>query len=245
MGDYELRPEHRKPFISFYKHLPSEFLPPELTETPEVSSPLPLRYPVVLTWAPLQDAARKDIINRGISWTATLGKTFPRSDIPPKLTLKSGFSYQPPRFLFGWAMEKAALCAAAEICGFVKEARGNQTLAATVTLKKVLVKKLPKVMDVLGWVVIHPVTVYNLDGKLKTLQCIVLADSWVTGNRKPSAEHIQALREFFHIDEGDIKPVNDEPAWWTDLLAPYWHYDYKRADLEHYRPWDLQPRLKT
>lgn len=138
-------------------------------------------------------------------------------------------------------MEKPVLCAVAELCGFATEARLGETLRATVTLRKQLAKKLPEVMDSLGCVVVHPVTT-NRDGKFKIFQCIALADSWITGNRMPSAEHIQALRGFFHIGEGDVQPINEEPQWWMDLLNPCWHYNYRREDLRQYRPWDLQAR---
>lgn len=140
-------------------------------------------------------------------------------------------------------MEESVLCAIAEHCGIAKEVRSSQTLAATVKLKKVLVKKLPHVIEALGWVVIHPIAVYE-DGKYKVFQCIALADAWITGNHKPSAERIETLRTFFHIGEGDIKPVNDEPAWWIDMLVPHWHYRHKVGDLKDYRPWDLQPRMR-
>lgn len=174
-------------------------------------------------------------------WKRRLCSTFPRDSIPPKLTLKSGYSYQPPRFLYGWAMEQPVLCAIGKHCGFAEEAEGQFTRKATVKLKKILSEKLPRVIEALGWVVIHPILIYE-DGEYKELQCIALADSWITGNRKPSAEHVQILREFFHIGEEDIKPVKDEPAWWTDMIAPYWHYSYKKDDLRYYRPWELQPR---
>lgn len=224
MSGFELTPEHAKRFLEFYNDLPKDFLPPELV-------------------VGLQRATPMDILDRPMTWRKTLCKTFPRNSIPPKLTLKPSYSYQPPRFLFGWAMEQSALCAAAELCGFLREARSGQTLAATVTLKKVLSEKLPEVIEALGWVVIHPVMAYR-DGRFTTLQCITLADCWITGSRKPSPKHVEALREFFHIGEGDIQPANSEPQWWMDMLVSSWHYGYRNADLSHYRPWDLKPRAK-
>lgn len=214
-----------KPFLTFYHELPNEFLPPELT-----------KFPV--------NIVSKNAMDRRMAWRMLLCETFPRHTIPPKLTLKSGLSYQPPRFLFGWVMEQSVLCEIAKHCGFFKEAQMGATLRATVKLKRELMKKLPRVVEALGWVVVHPITTFNREKEqFKTFQCIALADSWITGHRKPSAEHIRVLREFFRIGEGDIKTINDEPMWWIDMLVPHLHYGYKMDNLRDYRPWDLQPRV--
>ncbi|KAJ3542156.1 hypothetical protein NMY22_g3614 [Coprinellus aureogranulatus] len=220
MSYLNLRKEHKQPFLDFYNHLPDEFYPMELIQSPP--------------------EIPKEEWNRD-SWREYLCKTFPRPQIPSRLTLKSGLSFQPPRFLFGWALEHSVIVAIAEQCGVAEHVRSGEMIKATVALTAVIKKKFPQITDALGWIVVHPVMGYEGD-KFKSFECIALADSWITGNRKPSPEHIETLREFFGIGKGEIKTAtpNDEPMWWMDLMVPHWHYRYRRDDLKEYRPWDVR-----
>ncbi|KAJ3505569.1 hypothetical protein NMY22_g17539 [Coprinellus aureogranulatus] len=223
MSNLDLKAEHKQRFLDFYTHLPDEFYPMELMQGP----------PEI----PKEEWTRQ-------AWEVYLCKTFPRSHIPSRLTLKSGFSFQPPRFLFGWAMEPSVLVAIAERCGFAEDARLGQTLQATSVLTGLIRKKYPQVTDALGWVVVHSVMNYEGD-KYKRLKCIALADSWITGNRKPAPEHVETLREFLGIGSGGFQTatLDNGPMWWVDLIVPQWHYRHKRDDLRDYRPWDLEKRV--
>ena len=104
-------------------------------------------------------------------------------------------------------------------------------------LSEILRRQFPQIMEQLGWVVADCVWVHGKGG----YACLALADSWITGSRKPTSEHIATLREFFGIGKEDIVALADnEPMWWMDLNSHDWHYRHKRDELKKYRPWDLR-----
>ena len=154
-------------------------------------------------------------------------------------------SFQPPRFLFGWAI-------VSEYVAFdlVRRSRPNSDdplpwtsyQRQTVVMTEGLRSRFPLIMDQLGWVVVERVLVHRDDRPEECFTCIALADSWATGNRKPTADQIATLRDFFGIGKGDIQALDNEPMWWMDLNSRYWLYARRRDRLKDYRPWDLKKK---
>ncbi|KAJ3550139.1 hypothetical protein NMY22_g616 [Coprinellus aureogranulatus] len=231
-----VRKEHWEEFMAFYGDLLDEFLPMELVEGPPVSC-------FASRLLQLVDDTRKEIPPEAWTeeaWVKYLCKTFPRKSLPAKLSLKLGLNYQPPRFLFGWAVEATILDSIMEYCGCSEVTWYKPPVEASVILSKILRERFPRLMEDLGCVLIHPVVTY--DGDMPVVRmCIALADSWITGNHKPSTEHIETLREFFGIGTGDLQALADnQPMWWMDLLAPRWEYCHEKERLRDFRPWDLE-----
>ncbi|KAJ3550143.1 hypothetical protein NMY22_g612 [Coprinellus aureogranulatus] len=219
LGPLDVRPQHMKQILEYYRHLPDEFLPMEVIEPPD-------------------DVPREKWDRE--AWRQYLCTLFPRSHIPTKLTLKSGVSLQPPRFLFGWAMELSVLRTIAESRGFAEHLRPLNFRKLAENLTSVVRSQCPQVVEQFGWSL---VTLVNVHSK-GMIYCLALADSWMTGNRKPSDEQISALRGFFGIGKGDVVALADNEAmWWTGLEFSHWIYRHKWEHLRDCRPWDLARRV--
>jgi Lon-like ATP-dependent protease len=151
-------------------------------------------------------------------------------------------SFQPPRFLFGWAMVSNRMGH-----DVVRRSRPNSDAplpytnyqGESVVLTESLRSRFPLIMDQLGWVIIDCVWIHGKGA----FTCIALADSWATGSRKPTADQIVTLRDFFGIGKGDIQALDNEPMWWMDLNSQCWQYACRRECLRDYRPWDLERRV--
>ncbi|KAJ3519934.1 hypothetical protein NMY22_g12976 [Coprinellus aureogranulatus] len=220
LSHLDLRSGHMKQVLYYYRHLPDEFLPSEIMEPPEVITP-----------GVTKEEWTKE------AWRAYLCKTFPRSHIPTKLALKSGVNFQPPRFIFGWAMEYSVLKTIAERCGFARHLIPLDLHKLAEDLTSVVRSQCPQVVEQFGWSFIARVLVHDKG----ILYCIAVADSWMTGNNKPTAEQINTLREFFGIGKGNVIALADNEAmWWTELDSTQWHYRHKWEDLKEHRPWDLE-----
>ncbi|KAJ3519932.1 hypothetical protein NMY22_g12975 [Coprinellus aureogranulatus] len=219
MSILDLRPEHKKQFIAYYKHLPDEFFPIDVIGPPDD--------------VPAEKWTRDE-------WSRCLCKTFPRPHIPTKLNLKSGVNFQPPRFLFGWAMEQSVLRTIAEQRGFSEHFIPFDYNKISADLTSVLRRQFPEIVEQFGWAFVARVMVHDKG----LFFCLALADSWMTGNRTPLPEQIKAVREFLGIGKGGVQTLADnEPMWWSDLNCHQWHYRHKRDALRDYRPWDLARRV--
>lgn len=238
MSELNLKEEHKKQFIEYYKHLPDEFLPLDVKQSPKAlnvglrpTCNVSVYLPAVSFQDTPPDGWARD------AWVEELCNLFPRSHIPRKLYLKAGYSFQPPRFLYGWAMEQASLKTIAEKCGFSRHLRPIDPDKLCEDLTDVLTAKFPQIMEKLDWVFIANVWVNNE----KMYPCIALCDSWITGNLKPTPEQIATLRDFFGIGDEGITTLDDnQPMWWLDLMSEQWHYATELEDLEELRPWDLR-----
>lgn len=81
-----------------------------------------------------------------------------------------------------------------------------------------------EIAEQLGWAFVARASVYDAG----LFYCLALADSWIMGNCKPTAEHIRDLSSFFGISEEDIVTVGgSEPMWWMDLNSTEWHCQHK------------------
>ncbi|KAF6748496.1 hypothetical protein DFP72DRAFT_788128, partial [Ephemerocybe angulata] len=204
-------------FLEAYGHLPPEFLPPSFTK-PKSGGKWNVR-----------------------KWLDHFETLFPRPEIPEKLILRPGLQYQPPRFLYGWSMDGLTFFEMAGRLGFSfydpsTDVSGTVIpwLDMTPLLNKILRKEFPEIMDLLGWVNVAPICVPSGD----LVYCLALADSYSTGNEKPSNEHVETLRAYFGIGEGStIALADNQPLWWLDYDQRVWCYkDSKRYNAEN-RPW--------
>lgn len=94
-------------------------------------------------------------------------------------------------------------------------------------------------MEQIGWLTIDCVWVHDKG----TFCCLAMADSWITGHRKPTSEQIATLREYFKVGEEGVEALEDnKPMWWIYLMSQEWHYRRRRDDLAEYRPWDVRPK---
>ncbi|KAJ3550144.1 hypothetical protein NMY22_g613 [Coprinellus aureogranulatus] len=221
MSILDLRPEHKKQFIAFYKHLPDEFFPIDVIGPP--------------------DDVPEDKWTRD-EWSRCLCKTFPRSHIPAKLKPKPGVNFQPPRFLFGWAMEQSVLRAIAKQCGFAEHFLPFDYNKISADLTCVIWSRYPEIVQQFGWTFVARIMVHDKG----LFFCLALADSWMTGNGKPSVDQINAVQGFLGIGKGAVVTLADnEPMWWADLNCYQWHYRHKWECLRDFRPWDFECRLET
>lgn len=201
--------------MDFYGDLPDEFLPWMLLQTSDGTQ-----------WTIKQ-------------WIDNLLALFPRDTIPAKLHLQKGLSFQPPRFLFGWAMSSSVLFKIAQRCNFLPpNTRGPETLKwakMVLPLNAVLREKFPEIMARLpGYALIDPVMTTDW----RYHQCIVLADSYVTGNSKPSQDDINTLKDFLGIGEGSTQALADNQAkWWVDYGQYTWRYMDSREFNAVSKPW--------
>ncbi|KAF5339195.1 hypothetical protein D9611_011227 [Ephemerocybe angulata] len=159
-----------------------------------------------------------------------------------RLQLRKGHNFQPPRFLFGWAMSARDFFDIAQRCNFLPpdtpvdlEPECLKWKKITLPLNAVLWKQFPEIMDSLpGYVLVHPVVTENRGYK----QCIALADSYVTGNRKPSHDDVNTLKEFFGIGEGSTQVLADNQAkWWIEYGQCTWTYMDSRKFNAKSKPW--------
>jgi hypothetical protein len=242
MTAWDLRKEHKDIFYDYYKHLPDEFLPLDVMEGPSVRRSYPLcRNDIGPTRRLAQGIPAEEWTRE--AWMKHLCATFPRNHIPPKLALKSGVSFQPPRFLFGWAMEYTDALAIAQGCIAPNERLSSPTyIELSQTFTSIVRERFPLIMDQLGCIVVD--YVWAPGDEAFTL--IALSDSWITGNRKPTPEQIAALRDFLGIRKEDVASLAEsEPMWWVAVCSPQWHYRHRRDDLKEYRPWDLKRRVSS
>ncbi|KAF6757950.1 hypothetical protein DFP72DRAFT_889484 [Ephemerocybe angulata] len=214
----ELKERHWAQFMAVYDDLPNEFLP----------------------WNLLQPVG-------GSRWTVShwvdnLLARFPRDTIPPKLRLRKGLSFQPPRFLFGWAMSSDVLFNIAQRHNFLPpdtppdcNPRALYWKEMVLPLNAVLRKQFPEIMARLpGYALITPV----MTAGWSYHQCIVLADSYATGNSRPSLADINTLKEFLGIGEGSTQALADNQAkWWLDYGQTAWEYMDSRQFDAISRPW--------
>ncbi|KAF5339116.1 hypothetical protein D9611_011250 [Ephemerocybe angulata] len=213
----ELKRQHRDTFMAFYSGLPDEFLP----------------------WNLLQGSGSQWTVRH---WIANLIAHFPRNMIPERLHLRKGFSFQPPRFLFGWAMPPNALFNIAQRCNFLPPntpADANpwsvDWAEMVLPLNTVLRKRFPEIMARLpGYALVAPV----MTAGFRFHQCIALADSYATGRSKPSQADINTLQDFLGIGEGSTQVLADNQAqWWLDYGQTTWKYMDSREFNAQFNPW--------
>ncbi|KAH6907501.1 hypothetical protein BKA70DRAFT_1400955 [Coprinopsis sp. MPI-PUGE-AT-0042] len=163
-------------------------------------------------------------------------KHFPRVSIPKGLHLVRGHAFQPPRFVYGWAMDETTIYRIALRCGLeeaiVPLTKKQEKMTpkpapfviadlATLLLNKILRKRFPDTMARIGWVTLETVT----GGNVTLGTCLALADSYETGNQRPSQADIDILRDYFGIGtEGLDAYKNNRTVWWVDSLYPFWQW---------------------
>ncbi|KAF6748497.1 hypothetical protein DFP72DRAFT_572363 [Ephemerocybe angulata] len=217
-----IKSHHKQKFVEAYGHLPREFLPHSFTK------PKP---------------GEKWSVRKWLDHFQTL---FPRAEIPEKLILRPGLQFQPPRFLFGWSMDRVTFFEMAGRLGFSYFDPKTDVsrsvipwLDMTPLLNKILRQEFGEIMDLLGWVNVAPICLSN--GRLA--YCLALADSFSTGNEKPSDEHIETLRAYFGIGEGStIALADNQPLWWLDYDCRFWRYKDSSCYNAENRPWMKKPR---
>ncbi|KAJ3517469.1 hypothetical protein NMY22_g13959 [Coprinellus aureogranulatus] len=179
-----------------------------------------------------------------MEWHLHLLQYFPLRSIPHKLQLVPGKTLQPPRFVYGWAMSHTTLHQISKNCHFSQpfdDVGSVDYTEATLALNRVLNKQFPDIMKDLKWVFVTAVVT-----KDQTVEsCIALVDSYIRGNRKPTPEQIQTLRQFFGIGEGSIQTLADnEPMWWIDWQHGAWTYQHSDDVLKKARPWALAKKRR-
>ncbi|EFI26554.1 hypothetical protein CC1G_15767 [Coprinopsis cinerea okayama7 len=69
---------------------------------------------------------------------------------------------------------------------------------------------------------------YVLSKYETTIPCIVITNSYQSGNKKPEKEHIDKLRDYFGFgrkEEGKIEPYDGpDPLWWLDSRWCHWQW---------------------
>ncbi|KAH6871751.1 hypothetical protein BKA70DRAFT_1130595, partial [Coprinopsis sp. MPI-PUGE-AT-0042] len=198
-------PVHRKEFLEKYAHL---------KETPEF-------LPYVFT---------ADEVTTLMKWLEHLiAKVFPRPNIPRGLKIVRSFSFQPPRFFYGWAMDFATAHKLGMLAEFVDpiplEQLENESTTpvisqfhATKRLNRWLYKYMPKTMKRLKWVSFEYVRGEHRRGPESLKCCISLADSYISGNRKPDLAAVKVLQQALGIGTEFSTFGNSQALWWIDAF---------------------------
>jgi hypothetical protein len=129
----------------------------------------------------------------------------------------------PPHQMFDWP---------GYLCPHVLTTRG------TLFLTKIFEERFPSLVEEMGVAVLDDIAIPTQPGKSPNggiganySQCITIADSYVTGNRKPSSAQIETLRQFFGIGEGEgeIAPrLGVTPKWYVDSDRVEWEVFHSR-----------------
>ncbi|KAH6912105.1 hypothetical protein BKA70DRAFT_825815 [Coprinopsis sp. MPI-PUGE-AT-0042] len=175
---------------------------------------------------------------------------FPRSSIPRGLKLVKGTSLQPPRFVYGWAVDPISIHKIMLRLGFPPEETHTFpnylcphifSSVGTLFLTEILEERLPLLVEEMGGALLDDITIPTQPGKLPNgglgndrSQCISIADSYVTGNKIPRPEYIETLRQLFGIGEGEgeLAPrLGVTPKWYVDRV----HHDWEVFNSREYK----------
>ena len=152
----------------------------------------------------------------------------PCSELPQGLKLAKGYTYQPPRFLYGWAMGFREAYDFGTALGIFAPAPADEDSPSVECfrlcrgLNEILVRGAPKFMQYMKFVSVEPVFGKRTGGEPVKI-CIVVADSYRTGHRTPSAAALERLHSILEkLGLPSHSAWTREPMWWLDMFHSEW-----------------------